>query len=136
MVTIGAMHLMHVKCISVIDTKLHNFLFYTFCVGIFTNMESLPHYSEIRSFLKYVPTERILKISYFRPEQDVNGKVFNIFEGYKISFAILKVGDVFDSNSCHLRSINPSHDLRDLWGSWRSHHEDFRGIPEPLDQRS
>jgi hypothetical protein len=77
MVTIGAMHLMHVKCISVIVTKLHNFLFYTFCVGIFTNMESLPHYGEIQSFLKYVPTERILKISYFRPEQDVNGKVFN-----------------------------------------------------------
>jgi hypothetical protein len=65
MVTFGATHLMHVKCISVIVTKLHNFLFLLFCVIFLTNMESLPHYGEIRSFLKYVPTEQILKISYF-----------------------------------------------------------------------
>jgi hypothetical protein len=36
-------------------------------------------------------------------------------EGHKSSFRIPKVGDVIYSNSCHMRSFRPSHDLRDLW---------------------
>jgi hypothetical protein len=43
-----------------------------------------------------------------------------ITEGYRSSFRILKVGDVVDSNSCHMRSIRPSHDVGDLW--------DFLGV--------
>jgi hypothetical protein len=38
-----------------------------------------------------------------------------ISEGYRSSFVIPKVGDVVDSNSCHMRSIRPSRDLEDLW---------------------
>jgi hypothetical protein len=41
--------------------------------------------------------------------------VLNI-EGYRSSVGIQKVGDVIDSNSCHMRSIRLSHDLRDMWG--------------------
>jgi hypothetical protein len=37
-----------------------------------------------------------------------------ISEGYRSSFGIPKVGDVIDSNSCHMRSIRPSHDFGDL----------------------
>jgi hypothetical protein len=38
-------------------------------------------------------------------------------EGYRRSFGIPKVGDVVDSNSCHKRSIQPSHESGDLWAS-------------------
>jgi hypothetical protein len=38
-----------------------------------------------------------------------------ISERYKSSWGIPKVGNVVDSNSCHMRSIRPSHDLGDLW---------------------
>jgi hypothetical protein len=27
----------------------------------------------------------------------------------------MKLGDVIDSNSCHMRSIRPSHEFEDLW---------------------
>jgi hypothetical protein len=39
-----------------------------------------------------------------------------ISKGYISSFGNPKVEDVVDSNSCHMRWIRPSHDLRNLWG--------------------
>jgi hypothetical protein len=36
--------------------------------------------------------------------------------GYISSLGSPKVDDVIDSNSCHMRSVRPRHDLRDLWG--------------------
>jgi hypothetical protein len=58
-----------------------------------------------------------------------------ISEGYRSSFEIPKVSDVIDSNSCHMRSIRPSHDLGGLVGLFRSRHEGSRGAHEPLDPR-
>jgi hypothetical protein len=36
-------------------------------------------------------------------------------EGYRSNFRIPKVDDMIDSNSCHMRSIRPSHNLGGLW---------------------
>jgi hypothetical protein len=38
-----------------------------------------------------------------------------ITEGYRSRFGILKVGDVVDSNSYHMRSIRPNHEFGDSW---------------------
>jgi hypothetical protein len=38
-----------------------------------------------------------------------------ITEGYISSFGIPKVDDVVDWNSCHMRSVRPSHEFGNLW---------------------
>jgi hypothetical protein len=55
----------------------------------------------------------LIDIKIVQTEVDMR-PVDSISEGYISSFGILKVGDVIDSNSCHMRSIRPSHDLKDF----------------------